>query len=62
MSKKNISFEDNKDVNIFSEFFSFLKENKLWWMIPIAIVLMIFIAIIAIGSQSGAASVFLYPF
>ncbi len=38
-------FEDNQDMNIFQEFFTFLWENKLWWMIPIAIVLALLIAI-----------------
>jgi hypothetical protein len=45
--------------NIFSEFLSFLWKNKLWWLIPIIIVLAIF-SIILIFTQSSPIAPFIY--
>ncbi len=53
-------FENKEDVGIIQEFFIFLWQNKLWWMIPIAVVLSLLIALIAVGAQSGAAAPFIY--
>lgn len=58
--QKEVGFENNQDMNIFQEFFTFLWQNKLWWMIPIAIVLALLIAIIALGAQAGSGAPFIY--
>ena len=55
-----VGFENKKDMNIVQEFFTFLWQNKLWWMIPIAIVLALLIAIIALGAQAGSGAPFIY--
>ncbi|MBI4055260.1 MAG: hypothetical protein HY402_03915 [Elusimicrobia bacterium] len=40
---------------ILREFFSFLWENKLWWMIPMFLVLLFFGALVILASQSPVA-------
>ncbi len=54
------TFEQQKDVGIVQEFFTFLWENKLWWMIPIAIVLALLIGLFALAANGGAATPFIY--
>jgi len=44
---------DNR-VSLWSEFWSFLKENKKWWLIPLLLVVFVFFAL-AIFSGSPVA-------
>lgn len=46
-------------ARIIREFFQFLWEQKLWWMIPM-MVLLIFFAVLLIFAQSTALSPFIY--
>ena len=41
-------------VSLLSEFWSFLKQNKKWWLIPVLLVILVFGAL-AIFSGSPAA-------
>jgi len=46
-------------VELLKEFLEFLKENKLWWISPIIIVLVLLGALIFF-SQGSAVSPFIY--
>jgi hypothetical protein len=48
-------------IGIFSELVSFLWKRKIWWLIPLVILLMLLIAVLAIESASGLAP-FIYTF
>ncbi len=51
---------DDRQPGFFSEFWSFLRQNKKWWLTPILIVLFLLIALVII-SQTPLAP-FIYPF
>ena len=48
-----------KRPSLMAEFWSFLKYNKKWWLLPILITLLILCLLVLLGG-SGAA-VFIYP-
>jgi hypothetical protein len=41
-------------ASLFGEFWSFLKQNKKWWLIPLILVILVFVAL-AIFSGSPVA-------
>jgi hypothetical protein len=45
---------------IIFEFFSFLKKDKKWWLIPL-IILLILITLIIIFTENSALAPFIYP-
>ena len=45
---------EEKELSLFGEFFYFLKENKVWWMAPILLVLAGVGLLVLLGG-SGAA-------
>lgn len=50
-----------KRNNIISEFFSFVRENKAYWMAPIIIAVLLLAGIIVLGALGGgAAAPFIY--
>ena len=51
--------EIKRRTRIVGEFFSFLWEQKLWWMIPM-MVLLILLAALLIFAQSTALAPFIY--
>jgi uncharacterized membrane protein HdeD (DUF308 family) len=62
MASKNIKFEmlaREKRNTLIVEFLEFLKHNKKWWLLPIAIILLV-MGLLAMLSSS-AVSPFLYP-
>ncbi|HOE64734.1 MAG TPA: DUF5989 family protein [Candidatus Sumerlaeota bacterium] len=46
-------------VEILKEFFEFLKERKLWWIMPIAIVLLL-LGVLIVAIETGAISTMMY--
>lgn len=46
-------------LKIILEMFSFLKENKKWWLIPVVFVL-IFLGFIIVLGQGSAVAPFIY--
>ena len=48
------------EMGFFKEFFLFLKERKLWWLIPIIIVLVFLGAIIFVLSLAPSVAPFIY--
>lgn len=47
--------------NIFSEFFSFFKEHKTYWLLPILIAILFLAGIVVLGGVGGgAAAPFIY--
>ena len=46
-------------VRIFTEFLVFLKENKKWWLFPIALMLVLLGALIVL-TQGSALAPFIY--
>jgi hypothetical protein len=57
------SFEElsrEKEPGLLVEFWMFIKENKLWWMIPLLLVLGL-LGVAAYLTQTGAMP-FIYPF
>ncbi|MEW5691801.1 MAG: DUF5989 family protein [Candidatus Hydrogenedentota bacterium] len=45
--------------DILKEFFEFLKKEKLWWMTPIVIVLVLF-GILIVFAKTSAVAPFIY--
>ncbi len=63
MSDQSTSFKEaskQKRRGIVSEMISFLKHNKMWWLLPILIVLLL-VGTLVVISGSGALP-FIYPF
>lgn len=48
-----------KRARIIAELFRFLWERKLWWMIPIVVVLLLF-GLLIFFTQSSAVAPFIY--
>ena len=48
-----------KNKSLILELFSFLWERKLWWLVPV-IIMLILIGILIVFSQSSAVSPFIY--
>jgi hypothetical protein len=46
-------------IRIFAEFFAFLRENKKWWLLPIAVMLVLLGALIVL-TQGSALAPFIY--
>jgi hypothetical protein len=46
-------------LKILTEYFSFLKENKKWWLLPIVIVLMLF-GLLIVLTKGSALAPFIY--
>lgn len=46
-------------LKILSEYFSFLKENKKWWLLPIVIVLVLF-GLLIVLTKGSALAPFIY--
>ncbi len=53
--------EDLEAPNIFAEFFLFLKEEKIWWMAPMLLVLLLVGALLVFGQSAPALAPFIYP-
>ena len=53
--------EDLTPPNIFTEFYLFLKEEKIWWMAPMIIILLLIGIVMFIGQTTPALAPFLYP-
>lgn len=56
-SNSEKSFEElsqEKQVGLVAEFWMFIKENKIWWMLPIVLVLGL-VGILAFLTSTGAA-------
>ncbi|MBW7888298.1 MAG: hypothetical protein H3C35_08060 [Bacteroidetes bacterium] len=46
-------------VKILAEYFSFLKENKKWWLLPIVVVLVLF-GLLIVLTKGSAIAPFIY--
>ena len=50
-----------KRTGIVSEFYSFIRENKAYWMTPIILVVLLLAGLLVLGALSGgAAAPFIY--
>jgi len=47
-------------MSFFKEFFLFLKERKLWWLIPIIVVLVFLGAVIVVSALAPSVAPFIY--
>ncbi len=47
-----------KRTSVVREFLSFMRENKAWWTAPIAVVLLLLIGPIALGSTAAAPFIY----
>ena len=47
-------------LGILGEFFSFLWQRKLWWLIPLMLVLFVFSALLIVAASSGGLMPFIY--
>ncbi|OGV35029.1 MAG: hypothetical protein A2020_10880 [Lentisphaerae bacterium GWF2_45_14] len=56
---KDNGFESlDEDQNIVSEFWSFMKENKKFWLIPIIVILLVMGLLILFGGTSAAPFIY----
>jgi hypothetical protein len=51
-------FESGSNVGLVQEFFEFLRTNKLWWMTPIVLVMLVLAGIVFLGSTSAAPFIY----
>ena len=47
-------------LGILGEFFTFLWQRKLWWLIPLMLVLFLFSALLIVAASSGGLAPFIY--
>jgi len=52
---------DSKPLGFFEELFLFLKEEKIWWMAPMILVLVLVGVLLLVRWNSPALAPFLYP-
>ncbi len=45
-------------VGLISEFWSFLKHNKKWWLLPIIIVMFLLGLLVVLGGTAGAPFIY----
>ncbi|MEE9128150.1 MAG: DUF5989 family protein [Planctomycetota bacterium] len=45
-------------VGLISEFWSFLKHNKKWWLLPIVIVMFLLGLLVVLGGTAGAPFIY----
>lgn len=58
---KRTEFEksaDQKEVGLIGEFIGMLKHNKKYWLIPLLIILLMFGALILLGSSAAAPFIY----
>ena len=67
MSNKDF-FEETKDQaktdagsgSFVKDLFSFMWERKLWWMVPMIVVLVLVAVLLMVASSAGPAAPFIY--
>jgi hypothetical protein len=47
-----------KRAGLISEFWSFLKHNKKWWLLPIVIVMFLLGLLVVLGGTAGAPFIY----
>ena len=47
-----------KRTGIVSEFWAFVKTHKAYWMVPIAVVLLVLLVVIVLGSTGAAPFIY----
>ena len=47
-----------KRPNIVAEFWQFLKQNKKWWILPILVLLVLFGALLVLGTTGAAPFIY----
>ena len=47
-----------KQLGFFTEFWFFIRDNKLWWITPIVLVLLLFGVLVALGGTGIAPFVY----
>ena len=58
-AKEGMSKKKSHNKSLAGQIWSFLKERKAWWLVPI-VILLIIVAILLIFAQSSPLSPFLY--
>lgn len=51
-------FDGDQNVGLVQEFVEFLRANKLWWMTPIVLVMLVLAAVVFLGSTSAAPFIY----
>ena len=54
-------FSRHNERGLLREFAGFLWQNKLWWLVPVLLVLGVLLALMLFAAYSGAAAPFIYP-
>jgi hypothetical protein len=60
--------DDNKDLipeddqGLIADFMLFIKEEKIWWIVPLLLLLGLLVLLILAGEGSGILAPFIYPF
>jgi len=50
------------EQGLVSDFLTFLKEEKIWWVLPIVILLALLALVLVLGETNAVLAPFLYPF
>jgi len=59
--EKKTAFEasgEEKQVSVLGEFFSLVKHNKKYWLIPLVLILLVFSVLIILGSSVAAPFIY----
>jgi len=52
MQKEQMNHELYEEQSVFGEFLTFLKENKIWWITPAVLILILVIGFIVMTAMS----------
>lgn len=53
---------DDENQGLVADFFTFLKEEKMWWIIPLVVIFLLLGMIMILGDKLGFMAPFIYPF
>ena len=58
MTAMNTGKDEERSLSLLSEFAAFLRQHKMWWLVPLVVVAIIFVALILISGS--ATTPFIY--
>lgn len=54
--------DDDIQQGLVADFFAFLREEKIWWILPLILIVLFLVAIAFLGQSAGPLAPFIYPF
>ena len=54
--------DDEIQQGLVADFMAFLREEKIWWILPLVLIILLLAAIAILGQGAGPLAPFIYPF